>query len=275
MSPVLWRVKRGGVGGGSDAVSPEALPLLELESIRVERDGRVVLDGITLQVRPGEFLAVVGHNGAGKTTLLQVMAGLLPVQGGRVTRRVGRGGIGYVPQKRAFNDQLGLQVADVVALRVVRRASLFRRPAPHERERVRAALETVGLGEHAFRPFHELSGGEQQRVLLARALAGGARLLLLDEPEQALDLPAQRQIYQVLAGLCEQAGVACVVVSHDVGQVSAHAHRMLLLDGRRWILGTTAEVLASPVLAELYGPGMAGCPGCPPQGLLATPERAG
>lgn len=262
-------------GGGDGAVSLEALPLLELEDVRVERDGRPVLEGISLQVRPGEFLAVVGHNGAGKSTLLQVMAGLLPVQAGRVIRRVGRGGIGYVPQKRAFNDQLGLRAADVVALRVVPRASLFRRLSPHERERISTALKVVGLEGFEARPFHELSGGEQQRVLLARALAGGARLLLLDEPEQALDLPAQRQLYQVLAGLCQQSGVACVVVSHDVGLVSAHALRMLLLEGRPRALGATADVLASPVLAELYGSGGAGLAGSAPRGTRSSPERAG
>lgn len=243
--------------------------------MRVERDGRAVLDGISLQVRPGEFLAVVGHNGAGKSTLLQVMAGLLPSQTGRVIRRVGPGGIGYVPQKRAFNDQLGLRVADVIALRVVPRASLFRRISPHERQVISSALDRVGLAGFGPRPFHELSGGEQQRVLLARALAGGARLLLLDEPEQALDLPAQRQLYQVLADLCQHTGAACVVVSHDVGLVSAHAHRMLLLEGRARALGATAEVLASPVLAELYGPGVAGPPGGLPGATLSSPERAG
>ena len=250
-------------------MSGNALPLLELEGVRVERHGRTVLDGLTLQVHPGEFLAVVGPNGAGKSTLLQVMASLLPVQGGRVVRRVGPGGIGYVPQKRAFNDQLGLRVADVIALRVVPRASLFRRVRPEERRVIAQALEQVGLAGLGARLFQELSGGEQQRVLLARALAGGARLLLLDEPEQALDLPAQRHLYQLLARLCGQTGVACVVVSHDIEQVAAHAQRMLLLRDQTWALGSVAQLLASPALTGLTEGG--------PEkvGVSEVPERAG
>ncbi|BAS26540.1 metal ABC transporter ATP-binding protein [Limnochorda pilosa] len=229
-------------------------PLVELEGVRVERSGRPVLDDVTLAVYAGEFLAVVGHNGAGKSTLLQAMAGLLPVSGGRIARRLGPGAIGYVPQRRGFNDQLPLRVEDVLALRLVRRTSLLRRLRPAERAAIAAALEMVGLTGFERRPFQELSGGEQQRVLLARALAGGARLLLLDEPEAALDLPAQRQLYDLLVRLCHASTLACVVVSHDVGLVSSHAGRMMLLEGRVRALGPTPEVLASQALQELYGP---------------------
>ncbi|WP_433615170.1 ABC transporter ATP-binding protein [Dactylosporangium sp. CA-139114] len=232
--------------------------LLAVDDLVVEYSGRRVLDGVTLSVREGEILGVIGETGSGKTTLARAVAGLAPVHSGRVTlggteltglrgralrtwRRTGA--LQYVFQDplRALDPQHtvativgeGLAVAGVDPARIA--------------ARVAAALARVGLDEGlAGRRPGQISGGQRQRVLLARALAVGPRLLLCDEPVSALDASSRNHVLRLLAGL-RDAGVTLVVISHDLSSLAGIADRVAVLYGGRLVEhGPIGEVLTTP-----------------------------
>jgi len=240
---------------------------VRLHGVAVVRGGRCVLDVSALEVAPGECLGVVGVNGAGKTTLLRLCAGLLrPTSGAvwvgdtnlaaagswRLTRL--RAAIGYVPQATEYNGHLPLTVEEVVAMGRAGRAGLLRRLGPADREAVRAWSERLGLGPLAARTFPTLSGGEQQKVLLARAMAQEPGLLLLDEPGANLDLDWKARLVALLEEVVGATGVTVVMVSHETGLLPACCTRVALMRaGRILRLGPPGDVLTADALAETYG----------------------
>ncbi|MBL0927504.1 MAG: metal ABC transporter ATP-binding protein [Phycisphaerales bacterium] len=236
------------------------------------------LEGISLTVRNGELLAVVGPNGGGKSTLVRLLVGLLPVQRGEV-RVLGRsprdaaraGLIGYVPQRSEAELNFPVSARQVVEMAAGIGLPPWRGLPGERRRRVGEALARVGAGEFAERPVGELSGGQFQRVLVARALAVGARLLVLDEPTVGIDVAGQRRFTELIQGLRRELGLTIVLVSHDlrtiaagafggVGEVSA-GDRVACL--RRTVhfhaapAGVTPRLLAEVFqhdLADLFGP---------------------
>ncbi|MFH1651814.1 MAG: ABC transporter ATP-binding protein, partial [Chloroflexota bacterium] len=161
--------------------------LVRLEDVWVYYDGALVLEGVNLKVVPGDFIAVIGPNGGGKTTLLKVILGLVKPERGRVSvlgrpPARSRRYIGYVPQHNLFDSDFPISVWDTVLLGRYGRVGLGRRYRPEDRQAVAKALETVGMLAARERQVGKLSGGEKQRVFIARALVTEPRLLLLDEP---------------------------------------------------------------------------------------------
>jgi zinc/manganese transport system ATP-binding protein len=234
--------------------------LVELADAGVEVGGRRVWDGVTLSVGAGEFVAVLGPNGAGKSTLLKALLGLVPVVAGsvRVAGRVPRRGnheIGYLPQRRSFDPGLRVRGIDIVRLGVD--GDRWGLPVAGRgratRARVDELLELVGATDLAGRPIGQLSGGEQQRLLIAQALARRPRLLLLDEPLDSLDLPNQAAIAALIADLCHQEGVAVLIVAHDVNPVLSYVDHVLYVAGGGALVGTPEDVITGPALSELYG----------------------
>jgi zinc/manganese transport system ATP-binding protein len=239
---------------------------LEQASIRV--GGRVIWQDVSLSVRAGEFIAVLGPNGAGKSTLLKALIGLLPLNSGRISVlgapvRRGNRAIGYLPQRRAFDADVRVRGRDIVRLGldgarwgiplpVLSRAWRGERGREEER-RLQEVIELVGATPYADRPIGELSGGEQQRLLIAQALAPQPRILLLDEPFDSLDLRNQQAVSALIQRISQEQGITVLLVAHDVNPILPYLDRVLYLARGRAVLGTPAEVITSATLSQLYG----------------------
>lgn len=217
-------------------------PLLELDSIDLIRNQRLLLEQVNLQLFAGEILTIVGPNGAGKTTLLRVALGLLQPTSGQVRRQAGIR-IGYMPQR--------LQIDPTFPLKVRRFLSMGARPSGQAIETI---LQEVGAAHVIDASLQTLSGGEMQRVLLAHALLRDPQLLVLDEPVQGVDVHGQMELYQMIAGLREQRQCAILMVSHDLHLVMAATDRVLCLNRHICCSGTPEAVTSDPAYVDLFGP---------------------
>lgn len=219
--------------------------LIEAQNLGLRRSGKVVLRDISFSVSPGEILSVIGPNGAGKTSLLRAVLGLEPNSSGEVVRMLGLR-IGYVPQKLAIDPLLPLTVGRFLALW----------PGA-TRSRVDEVLEITGAEALTARPLAGLSGGELQRVLLARALINQPQLLVLDEPAQGLDVHAEAALYDLIESLRCSTGCGVLLVSHDLHLVMAKTDRVLCLNGHICCQGHPEAVSRDPAYAALFGSSMA------------------
>lgn len=236
-----------------------AVPAVSLEGIRVVFNGKTILDKVTLQVEKGEFWGIIGPNGGGKTTLLRTILGILSPQEGRVyimghspKTAVRKGLVGYLPQKmdaRIFP----LSALEVVMLGECNRSNFFRPFGVRQRRAAMEALEMVGMARKAHESFPCLSGGEQQRVLIAMALVSKPQILLLDEPNTGMDVVAQEGFYQVMKGLKERLGLTILMVTHDVGVISHFVDRIACLNTTLHYAGDPWGALDCHLLEDLYG----------------------
>jgi zinc/manganese transport system ATP-binding protein len=231
---------------------------VELAGTTLGFGARTVLSGIDLAIRGNEFVGVLGPNGSGKTTLIRAILGLLAPRSGTIRvlgKPVARGNaaIGYMPQTRSTLDQLRLSGWDFVASGVGGHRwglPLLGRTA---RQQVAWALNQVGAAELARRPIAETSGGERQRLLLAQALLGRPRLLLLDEPLISLDPHHQRTVVELTRSLQQQLGITVLFSAHELNPLLGALDRVLYLGHGQAALGTVDEVITGPVLSRLYG----------------------
>lgn len=241
---------------GQTHVHPESGHALELHGLNVRFNGLTVLEDVSLQVDPGLRVAVVGPNGAGKSTLFNVLAGLLPPSSGEVRVHGHLPAqylcLAYVPQSSLMDWDFPVSVRDVVMMGRAGLIGLLRWPGRLDQEQVERSLERVQLSQLANRQISELSGGQKQRMLIARALAQEADLLLLDEPLAGLDLPSQEQILSILADLKQQ-GITVLFATHDLELAGEHFDRILLLNRKLIAYGTRKEVLSVENLALAYG----------------------
>jgi zinc/manganese transport system ATP-binding protein len=239
--------------------------VLDIRAAAVALGGRTVWSEVDLAVSAGEFVCVLGPNGVGKSTLVKAILGLVPLAAGSVSVLGGRPGaaneqIGYLPQRRSFDPRLRVRGIDVVQLGLdgtrwgipVPGARLWSARARAEQARVREVIELVGAQEYAHRPVGALSGGEQQRLLIAQALVSRPRLLLLDEPLDSLDLPHQAGVAALISRICA-GGVAVVMVAHDVNPILSYLDRVVYLAAGGAAAGTPEEVITSATLSRLYG----------------------
>lgn len=218
----------------------ELQTLVEVEGITVSFDGRAVLSGVSLGVHRGEIVTLIGPNGAGKSTLVRVVLGLLRPNAGTVRRRPGLR-VGYVPQRLALDPVLPLTVRRFLTLGT--RA---------DAERLRAALWEVGAAEVLDRPVQAVSGGELQRVLLARALLRDPELLILDEPVQGVDVAGQEELYFLIRRVRSERGCGILMVSHDLHLVMAATDRVLCLDREVCCSGHPQAVSSDPAYHALF-----------------------
>ena len=230
-----------------------SVPVAELRGVSLARRGIPVLEDVDLRIDPGDYLAILGPNGGGKTTLLKVLLGLLAPDRGSVhvfghPPRDAAGRVGYVPQGRSFDPEFPIRVLDVVLMGRLRRG-IWGRVSAEARERARAALEQVELQDLARRPIGALSGGQLQRVLIARALVGEPQLLLLDEPTSSLDERVERSVWELFEELSHQ--MAVVVVSHDVGAISRHVRSVACLN--RKLYAHPSKTLTPELMEAAYG----------------------
>lgn len=236
-------------------------PVLSLEHVEFSYGAAAVLEDITLDVQRGEFLGIVGPNGSGKTTLLQVALGRLKPRRGRV-RLFGQDvagfrewwRIGYVPQKAArFDSRFPATVREVVAAGRFGRAGLGRRLGREDRLAVEEAMAVVGLADLRGRLIGQLSGGQQQRAIIARALAAQPDLLILDEPTTGIDPGSEEAFYSLLRRLNREMGLTLIMVTHDIGVVTAEVNRLACINRRLTYHGDPATFLSGPGLQQLYG----------------------
>ena len=230
-------------------------PVLVVEGLSVTLGGREVLKDVSFNLHAGELAGLIGSNGAGKTTLLRAVLGLQGTAAGTVTfqGRRDRGSLGYVPQKVSLDPDLPVRARDLVALGIDGQRLGVGLRSSSRRARVEELLSSVGALHLADARVGALSGGEQQRVLIAHALASEPRLLLLDEPLANLDLGSTQETVSLLAGLTRSRGVAVLVSTHDINPLLPFMHCVVYLAGGRAASGRTAEVVRSDVLSRLYG----------------------
>jgi zinc/manganese transport system ATP-binding protein len=249
----------GGATPRTSRCSPGAGPmakgapgdLLRLEGIGVRLGGRQVLSDVTFSLANGEFTGIIGPNGAGKTTLLRVILGLVEPSAGRVL--VDKKSIGYVPQKLVIDPDMPLRARDVVSLGLDGHRLGFAFPSRQRRELVEAALADVGADGYADARVGELSGGEQQRVLIAHALISRPRLLLLDEPLANLDLRSEQEIVTVLGKLAREHEISVLLSAHDMNPLLPVMDRIVYVANGHAASGPTDEVVTSAGLTQLYG----------------------
>ena len=238
------------------AVHQPGSPLLELCAVSLRYNGRVALEAVSFQVNNGQRVAVVGPNGAGKSTLFKVIAGLLPATSGEVkVSGAGPGGhicIAYVPQRSQVDWEFPVVVNDVVMMGRIGKLGLLRWPRARDWDYVHHALEVVGLSHLANRQIGELSGGEQQRMFIARALAQEAELMLMDEPLTGLDLPSQEGIFEILDGLGQQ-GVTVLIAMHDLKLATDRFEQVMLINRRLIGYGKPTDIFTPERLVAAYG----------------------
>ncbi|MES2169784.1 MAG: ATP-binding cassette domain-containing protein [Actinomycetota bacterium] len=232
-------------------------PVLSLRAATLSFGDRELWRNLTLDVAPGEFLAVLGPNGTGKTSLLKTILGQQKLTLGSIEFlgepvRTGSRRIGYIPQQKLIEPGTPLRARDLVAFGV--NGNRWGLPVNSRavRRRVGEVLEAVGATAYANVPVATLSGGEQQRVRVGQSIAGDPRLLLCDEPLLSLDLHHQRQVSELIDEQRKRLNTAVVFVTHDVNPILGMVDRVLYLAGGRFQVGTPDEVLRSEVLSYMY-----------------------
>jgi zinc/manganese transport system ATP-binding protein len=237
-------------------------PALAFEHAAVRLGGRTIWSELTLSIARGEFVAILGPNGAGKSTLIKAVLGLLPLASGQLSvlgRPPGEANarIGYLPQRRSFDAGTRIRGVDIVQLGLD--GARWGIPIPglpsraRDAARVAEVLELVDATDYARKPIGELSGGEQQRLLIAQALVRSPEVLLLDEPLDSLDLPNQVAVGALVRRICEEEKVAVLLVAHDITPILSYLDRVVYIAGGSAVAGPPEEVISSETLSRLYG----------------------
>jgi zinc/manganese transport system ATP-binding protein len=233
-------------------------PTVSLENVTVQLGGTPILQEISLSIQAGEFIVVLGPNGAGKTTFLKLLLGLIRPAAGTVRvlgqePRRGLHQIGYAPQHRVLDAEYAVRGRDLVGFGLDGDHWGIGLPSRRRAEQIDQALQEVGALELAEAPFGQLSGGEQQRLLIAQALLTSPRLLLLDEPLANLDLAYQQEAVALIDKICRTRGVTVLLVAHDINPLLQVTDRVLYIARGHTAIGAPADVITGPALTQLYG----------------------
>lgn len=230
------------------------MSLISAQNISVAHAGKVVLTDVSLIINPAEIVTILGPNGSGKSTLLRALLGILPLTAGQVSRQDGLR-LGYVPQKLAIDRAMPMTVRRFLSL-----------PRRVSDAQANGALTRVGMDQIATQQMTALSGGQFQRVMLARALLTDPQILIMDEPTQGLDQQGEAAFYRLIEDLRRDTGCAVLMVSHDLHVVMAASDRVICLNGHICCQGTPSVVSNAPEYRALFGLGT--------QGALALYQHA-
>jgi len=243
--------------------------IVSIDNLWIFREEHAILEDINLKLERADFLGLIGPNGGGKSTLLKVMLGLIKPDNGRIRifgmePEAARARMGYLPQKTIFDQNFPIKVLEVVQMGRFSRTGLFRSYGPADRNAAYCALEAVGMEDRADREIGALSGGEQQRIFVARSLVSDPELLLLDEPTAGVDSSQQTEFYELLCHLNQDMGIAIVLVSHDITAISKYVGKIACLNQRLYYHGS--KELTNEDIEKAYG--------CPVEVIAhGTPHR--
>jgi zinc/manganese transport system ATP-binding protein len=234
------------------------MSVVALDHATLQIGGRAVLSDVSFGIEAGEFIGVLGPNGAGKTTLMRAILGLLLPERGSVTvfgatPRRGNPAIGYLPQLRTVLPDLRVRGRDFIASSLNGERWGLPSVSRHDRRMIEKTLDAVGARDLAARPLSAMSGGERQRLLLAQALIGEPKLLLLDEPLISLDARHQEVAIDVVRQVCRERKITVMFSAHELNQLLGTLDRVLYLGNTQAVLGTVDDVVTAPVLSRLYG----------------------
>jgi zinc/manganese transport system ATP-binding protein len=232
--------------------------VVTLDHVTLRIGNRKVLADVSFNIEAGEFIGVLGPNGAGKTTLMRAILGLLGPESGSVKvfeHKPHRGNpvIGYLPQLRTVLPDLRVRGRDFIASSLNGERWGLPSVSQHDRGMIEETLDSVGARDLAARPLSDMSGGERQRLLLAQALIGSPKLLLLDEPLISLDARHQEVVIDVVRKVCRERKLTVLFSAHELNQLLGTLDRVLYLGSGQAVLGAVDEVVTAPVLSRLYG----------------------
>ena len=230
----------------------------------VELGGHTIWQNVNLGVKAGEFIAILGPNGSGKSTLIKTVLGLIPLNAGKITvfgrpARRGNQEIGYVPQRRSFDADARIRGRDIVRMGLdggqwgLPFPFLNPKESKNISQRVEAVIESVDAASFADHSIGEMSGGQQQRLLIAQALVTNPRMLVLDEPLESLDLANQQAIANIIRRIAKEMGAAVLLVAHDINPIMSSIDRVVYIAKGHVAVGTPEEVISSETLSKLYG----------------------
>lgn len=223
------------------------MSLIDFNKVTIGYDGKSVISDLTFQIKPNEYVCIVGENGSGKTTLMKCLLGLIPPLSGKITFGDGltQNGIGYLPQKTVLQKDFPASVEEVVLSGSLnKKHTLFY--SKEQKKTAEKNMELTGIIDIRKNCFRELSGGQQQRALLARALCATTKLLILDEPVTGLDPVASADMYNLVKNLYKE-GITVIMVSHDITAAVNNATKILHLSKDNYFFGSTHQYLHSDV----------------------------
>lgn len=235
--------------------------IVRLADVNFSYNHELALDKISLEIKRGDFVGIIGPNGSGKTTLLKIILGLLKPKSGDVylfSQKMSDFNqwqkIGYLPQKATFfKTHFPITVEEVVSLGRISQSKFFYKFKEKDYEAVRKALQVVQMEKYAKKLISDLSGGEQQRIFIAKALASGPELLILDEPTTGVDVKAKEKFYQLLKQLNEELNLTLVLISHDIDVICKEVKTVLCLNRKLVYHGTAKKFIKDDYLTKLYG----------------------
>ncbi|PQV63566.1 zinc transport system ATP-binding protein [Abditibacterium utsteinense] len=233
--------------------NPAAETLLRFHEVAAGYGSKIVLNNLSFSIEKGDYLAIVGSNGAGKTTLLRTLLGLLSPVSGRIETPCGALHFGYVPQLSSLDEIFPLTSLEIVVMGLFGRLGAFKRPGKAQRQQAREALQEVGIGEMENQLFREMSGGQKQRTLIARALVAKPDILILDEHTNNLDIVGERAIMGLVDEVHTKHQIAVVMVTHSLSVVANHAKHIGLIRQGRFDFAPVERVMQSDYLSEFYG----------------------
>ena len=233
-------------------------PIIQIQDLRLQFGGRTILERIDMIINEGEFITILGPNGAGKSTLLKLLLGLYKPTSGKINilgkpPRTGNNEIGYAPQHRTLESDLALRARDVVGFGLDGNKWGIGFPNPQRTKKINKALEEVDMLRLAEMPVGKLSGGEQQRLLIAQALLTNPKILFLDEPLSNLDITHARSIVSLLTKITRSRTITVLLVTHDVNPLLSTIDRVVYLANGHSAIGKSEDVITSHKLSELYG----------------------
>ena len=231
---------------------------IQLHNARLVLDSRTLWDDLSLDIKPGEFIAVLGPNGAGKTSLLKGLLGLVPLESGSVDilgkpARRGNTHIGYIPQQKKFDVDIPIRGRDLVELGATGYRYGFTKRSTVDEGHIIEAIRAVDASSYADMPLGMLSGGEQQRLRAAQALVGKPEILLCDEPLLSLDMASQQSITKLIDAYRKINAASVVFVTHEINPVLPYVDRILYIANGHWLIDTPDRVMRSETLSDLYG----------------------
>ncbi|MDA3822905.1 MAG: ATP-binding cassette domain-containing protein [Bacteroidales bacterium] len=204
-------------------------PLIQINNVTTGYSGRPVLHDVSFYIEPNDFTGIIGPNGGGKTTLLLLILGLLKPDSGTINRNIGKHDIGYLPQVNQLDHQFPIKVSNVILSGLSTGLNFKRKRNSDSMKKVEEILESIGISDLKNRPIGELSGGELQRTMLARAIISSPKLLILDEPNTYVDNRFEHELYRILSDLNKK--MAILLVSHDVGTITPYIKSIACVNG--------------------------------------------